>query len=299
MRYLLENERLRAEVDSLGAEMKSLVCRSGGREMLWGGGPLYWDETSPVLFPFIGKLKDFQFRYEDRRYTMTKHGFAKRMEFQAQVQEKDHLVLVLESDAATKKDYPFAFRLEAEYRLSGAQVQVCFRVRSLGEETMYFSVGGHPGFLCPQGKALEQGEKRTSCFLKLYGVQQRERVENLCVGDDGLLNGKTVWLDIKNGILPITEHIFDEDALLLKEQGIKAIGLCGGDGKEYVRVESDAPVWGIWSVADNEAGYICLEPWFGICDRTDFYGTLEERPLQNRVTAGEVWEGGYRIVTEP
>lgn len=295
MRYLLENEELQAEVDSLGAEMKSLVIKQGGQEMLWGGSPEYWGETSPVLFPFIGKLKDFQYTYEGRQFTMTKHGFAKRMEFRTEIVEKDRIVLTLDSNPETLESYPFLFRLEAEYRLAGAGVEVRWRVHNRGEEPMYFSMGGHPGFLCPPNQAAGHGVRRTDCSLKLHGAEGRSSLENLCVGDDGLLSGETIQLAVKDGILPVTEHIFDDDALLLREQGVRAVGLCDGAGKEYVRVESDAPVWGIWSVADSNAGYICIEPWFGICDRTDYAGTLQERPLGNRVSGGETWQGGYRI----
>ena len=296
MRYVLQNEELRAEIDSLGAQMLSLVRRKDGMEMLWGGDPQYWNETSPLLFPFIGKLKDFHYRYDGSEYEMTKHGFAKRMEFHEVTAGEERLVLALESGRETLECFPFPFRLEAEFRLEGSALEVRWRVSHTGAGTMYFSIGGHPGFLCPPGGEAAQGVRRTDCSLRLYGVDGADSVENLCVGSDGLLSGERVRLAVSDGIIPVTEHIFDDDALLLQEQGVSAVGLCDSTGREYVRMESEAPVWGIWSVADSNAGYICLEPWFGICDRTDYAGTLEARPFQNQAVCGKPWEGGYRII---
>jgi galactose mutarotase-like enzyme len=67
------------------------------------------------------------------------------------------------------------------------------------------------------------------------------------------------------------------------------------NGREYVRVECDAPVWGVWSVPNNDANYVCLEPWYGICDYEGFEGEISERPYTNVVESGETWTGGNVI----
>ena len=67
------------------------------------------------------------------------------------------------------------------------------------------------------------------------------------------------------------------------------------EGREYARVECDAPVWGIWSHSDSGAGYVCLEPWYGICDFAGYEGELKERPHIQTVMPGETWAGGSRI----
>ena len=67
------------------------------------------------------------------------------------------------------------------------------------------------------------------------------------------------------------------------------------EGREYARVECDAPVWGIWSHPDSSAGYVCLEPWYGICDFAGYEGELKERPHIQTVMPGETWTGGSQI----
>lgn len=296
MKYIIENEELRAEVDSFGAQLISLIDKKSKEEMLWGADPAYWNETSPLLFPFIGKLKDFRYTHEGREYSTTKHGFAKNMEFEEKLGSAECLVLALESSPKTLENYPFQFRLEVEFRLEGSALNVGFQVFHEGEDIMYFSIGGHPGFLCPPGREAHKGLRRTDCCVKLHGAEKAKSIENLCVSPDGLLSGTTIPLDVREGIIPVREHTFDTDALLIEKQGVYAVGICDSTGQEYVRVESQAPVWGIWSVADTNAGYICIEPWFGVCDRVDFAGSLKERPLQNQASEGKPWKGGYRIV---
>lgn len=295
MRIRIENGMLRAEVETLGAEMRSLVRKSGEQELMWGGDPAYWGGVSPVLFPFIGKLKDKTYSYQGKKYTMGQHGFARDMEFEIGCRESDRVVLTLRDTEDTRKCYPFAFCFEVEYALRDNRVETSFRMRNMGEEKAWFSVGGHPGFACPP-VADKEAKSRTDCSMRLTGLRDRNFFENLTVGPDGLLTGETVRMSAQEGLLPVTEHMFDQDALLLWEQGVTGIALCDSQGREYVRVESEAPVWGIWSRELSGAAYICLETWFGLCDYTDFHGTLQEKAGIIGVEAGACWEGGYRIV---
>ena len=81
MRYTLENENLKVEIDSFGAEIKSVKRKSDNFEYMWCGDKKYWGRTSPVLFPFVGAPKNKEYRYDGKTYTMGQHGFARDMEF--------------------------------------------------------------------------------------------------------------------------------------------------------------------------------------------------------------------------
>ncbi len=300
MRYCLENEQIKAEIDSFGAELKSLVTKETNQEYMWEADPAFWGKTSPVLFPFIGKLEGAGYRYGGRFYEIEKHGFARDMDFVCVEQSTDIITFAIESNETTLAKFPFPFVLEITYALNGNTVTEKLCVKNKGEKTMYFSVGGHPAFACP----LKQGETRvygrTDCFVKLYDVNGKEftgdRVVSTDIGvPDGLLTGNDTVISVKNSLIPIKEHIFDQDALCLREQGIGAVALCDADGREYVRLEADCPVWGIWSQPDSNAAYVCLEPWWGICDDKGYHGTIEERPHTNSVKPGESWEGAYNL----
>ena len=50
MRYFLENEFLTVELESLGAEIKSLVKKATGQEYMWGAAPAYWGKTAGRIY---------------------------------------------------------------------------------------------------------------------------------------------------------------------------------------------------------------------------------------------------------
>lgn len=300
MRIAIENEFLKVEIESFGAELKSMIKKENHQEYMWEADPVHWGKTSPNLFPFIGKLVDCTYRYNGESYVMDKHGFVKDMEFEVAQKQADKVVFAVESNEETLKKYPFTFRFEVEYSLEGAALTQQCRVINKSEETMYFCLGGHPGFACPLIKDGVRSGKRTDCFLKLYGVDGKEELEIREVDlSAGMLSGKALSLKVKDGVFPIVDGIFDGDALIFASQGVTAVALLDAEGKEYVRMDAPTcPVWGIWSMPSSDAPYVCFEPWWGVCDTVGYTGTLQERPYMNQAAAGETWTESFRIVVE-
>lgn len=295
MRYQLENDQFRVSIESFGAELKSLVRKADAREYMWEADPAFWGKTAPILFPFIGKLEGACYRHQGKTYGIEKHGFARDMDFSVLRQEQGRIVFALESSAVTLEKFPFAFSLEVEYTLEGNVFSGKVRVINKGDNAMYFSFGGHPAFACPLKDGA--GQMRTECYVKLYGAEGKASVRSTEIGvPDGFLTGRWSEVSLTDGVFPIADGIFDQDAICLKEEGITAVALLNRDRQEYVRLEADCPIWGIWSMPDSRAGYVCIEPWWGICDSKGYAGTLAERPHTNQADAGKAWECAYRIV---
>ena len=74
--YELKNEKVSILVNSHGAELKSLRRLSTGTEYMWKADPQFWGRTSPVLFPFVGSLKEKEYKTKGEVYPMSQHGFA-------------------------------------------------------------------------------------------------------------------------------------------------------------------------------------------------------------------------------
>ena len=70
----ISNEFLTATFSELGAELKSLKCE--GKEYIWHDDPAFWSGSAPVLFPICSGLKDDEFIFEGKTYSIPKHGFA-------------------------------------------------------------------------------------------------------------------------------------------------------------------------------------------------------------------------------
>ena len=98
MRYILENEKLRVEIDSFGAEIKSVISKADQREYMWCGDKKYWARTSPVLFPFVGSLKNKEYVAKGKTYPMGQHGFARDMEHELLRQSDDTIWFSLKSN---------------------------------------------------------------------------------------------------------------------------------------------------------------------------------------------------------
>ena len=285
--FQISNDRITIQVDSMGAELKSLKEIASGREYMWNADPKYWKRTSPVLFPLVGGVTDGVYRVDGREYPMGQHGFARDAEFQLKSQVASEIWFTLESGENTLKKYPYPFALELGYELVGTSVVVKWRVKNPGTECLYFSIGGHPAFLCP----IEEGTKQSDYRIRF---DTGEKVVSSCL-ENGLLSGKTVTYNLKNSELAVTEHLFDGDALVIEHDQAHSAALVSPDGREYLKVEFDAPLFGIWSPPAKQATFICIEPWYGRCDRKDYTGDWKEREWMQSLDAGETFSADYKI----
>lgn len=286
--YCLKNAQIEIGVDTFGAELKSLKRITTGTEYMWDARPEYWKRTSPVLFPIVGSLNNGSYRYDGREYPMSQHGFARDTEFALRQQTEDALTFVLQSTEQTRAKYPFDFELELGYRLKENHLIVSWKVTNCGDQEMYFSIGGHPAFLCPIGGSGVQTD-----YKLLFDTDNK--ITASIIGNGGTLSARTKEYTLKGGMMDITADLFDEDALIIENGQAHRVSLCGPDGKPYLTVSFDAPLFGLWSPAKKNAPFVCIEPWYGRCDRETFTGGLSEREYGNRLASSEEFYAEYII----
>lgn len=287
--YELNNGEVVIKVQSKGAELRSLKKLSTGKEYLWQADPAFWEWTSPILFPFVGGLKNREYTTKGKTYSMTQHGFARDMEFELVSQTEDEIWFVLKDTEETREKYPYEFVLKLGYKLISTGVEVCWQVENPGSEELPFSIGGHPGFYCP----IEEGEKQTDCFI---GFDAEEKIVCTGISEKGLATDERNVYELEEGCLQVTEHLFDNDALVVEHDQVKKVSLCGADKTAYVTVKIDAPLFGVWSPAKKNAPFICIEPWYGRCDHEGFSGELKEREWENILEPGKEWKASYQII---
>ena len=286
--FQISNDRITIQVDSMGAELKSLKEISSGREYMWNADPRYWKRTSPVLFPLVGGLKDGSFRVDGIEYPMGQHGFARDTEFCLKSQVAHEIWFLLESDEETMRRYPYPFALEIGYELSERTVRVKWRVRNPAADTLYFSIGGHPAFLCP----IREGTRQSDYSLRFDA--RKELVSSVL--EKGLMSGERAAYALQDGVLPVTEHLFDRDALVIERDQAHRVSLVTPEGRDYLTVAFDAPLFGIWSPPGKNAPFICIEPWYGRCDSADYGGEWRDREWIQTLGAGEIFEASYDII---
>ena len=286
--YELKNEQIAITVDSHGAELKSLKKLADDQEYMWCGDAKFWGRTSPVLFPFVGGLKNKEYRFEGKTYSMTQHGFARDMDFELETQTESELWFTLESTEETLARYPFPFILNLGYRLEGSTVAVLWKVENPSEKQMYFSIGGHPAFNCP----LTEGTKQSDYSVSFADTDE---IVSTRISEEGLATGCMDIYHLADGHLSLTSNLFDHDALVIEDHQTDSVALCRKDGTPYLTVKMEAPLFGIWSPPGKNAPFVCIEPWYGRCDDEYFDGDLTEREWGNKLAPHHTFEASYTI----
>ncbi len=287
MDYILSNGIITIKVRGKGAELRSLSDCASGREYMWQANQEFWGRTSPVLFPVVGAYKNGESRYDGEVFKLPQHGFARDMEFMLTRQSEEEIWFCLTDKTDTWNSYPFAFSLEVGYRLEGRSVKVLWKVSNPAKQDMYFSIGGHPAF-----NVEPRSCEKTTCYIQFEGTKKLE-VRGL---DGGLALPDTFGLDLSSeGLLAVTEEVFAKDALIVENNQTQKVSLLDENKTVFLTVAFDAPLFGLWTPPGKNAPFICIEPWYGRCDKVDFEGTIEEREWGNYLAPGEVFEAAYTI----
>lgn len=287
--HTLKNDVLTVEVSEHGAELHSI--RKGATEYLWQADPKFWARHSPVLFPIVGSVWDKLYRVDGKVYELGQHGFARDMDF-VKVEGNDTEVFYrLESNEETLKKYPWPFRLEIGYKLHGNSIDVIWRVYNPGTEDMYFQIGAHPAFYYPDYDP-ETDERG------YFSFDRSEGLECIRIMEKGCVDAVTKYpLEIpQDGLLPLRKDTFDViDTIMLQDSQIGRVTLHRNDGTPWLSLKFTAPVVGLWSPPTKNAPFICIEPWYGRCDRAGYTGDYRQKDWVNRLKPGKEFEGIYTI----
>lgn len=287
--HTLKNEVLTVEVSSHGAELQSI--RKNGTEYLWQGDPAYWGRRSPVLFPIVGSVWEKRYRVNGVEYELGQHGFARDMDFTLVSSSDTEVRYRLESDEQTLKKYPFRFVLEIAYRLHGNCLDVIWEVMNPDTETLYFQIGAHPAFIYPDYSTLSK-ERGFLSFDRTEGL------ECIRIKEKGCVDAVTKYpLEIpSDGRLPVASDTFDAiDTIMLQDSQIGRVDMMRADGTPWLSLSFDAPVVGIWSPPGKVAPFICIEPWYGRCDRAGYEGEYCDKDWMNSLEPGGKFSSVYTI----
>lgn len=283
----LKNDILTIGVKDHGAELCSI--RKGDTEYLWQADPAFWARHSPVLFPIVGSVWNGCFKVGGDEYRMGQHGFARDMDFTLIDHAEDRIRYRLESSDETLAKYPWPFSLEIAYRLRGNKVDVIWEVTNPSDHPMPFQIGAHPAFYYPDYKA----ETKERGF---FSFDRSEDIEYILIKEKGCADPEAKYpLQLKDGMLPIDTSSFDRDAFIIEDSQVGKVTLHRQDGTPWLALSFDAPLVGLWSPPGKNAPFVCIEPWYGRCDRVGFDGQFVDRDWVNVLSPGDTFHGEYSI----
>ena len=264
--HILENESLRVIIADAGAELCSVLDKTSGQERLWSADPAIWNRHAPILFPFVGKVYEGKYRIGEKEYPMkTQHGFARDMVFTCVEKTDVSVTHRLNATEATLAIYPFDFQLTICHKIAGKQLVIEWTIENLGEEKMYYSIGGHPGLMMPAGI------RKEDCLIAFPGMQE---LKYYSANADGYMLPQVKTLALKDGFATWQADI--PDTWVFEDHQVKTVGIAYPDGTPYVTMHCDTfPMLAVW--ANPDGPFICLEPWYGRADDNGFTGTVAQK----------------------
>ena len=261
---ILKNEHIEAVFKSTGAELISL-CKDG-KQFIFRDKAI-WGYSCPILFPICGGLKDDKFIYEGKEYTLAKHGFCRDAEFAVEAHTDTSVTFLITDSSETLKCYPFNFEFRIIYTIDGDSLIVEYKTTNKTDGKMYYSVGCHEAYLCPEG---------FDNYKILF--EEKETLDSHIVKGN-LLDYETVNIIKDSDVLELKKEYFEIDALAFSRFNSSCATLCANNGERIVKVEF--PGFShllLWTKNTCDAPYLCIEPWCGFPDMVDSVYDITKRP---------------------
>ncbi len=281
----LENGYINLAVSTLGAELLYIYGKKG-TQFLWEGSEESWKNRAPVLFPICSGLKDDKYTHKGKAYNMSKHGFGKLKEYVGEKLSDSKLKFTLFADEETKKNYPFDFELNIFYELVANKLNVTYRVKNLAEDEMYFSIGAHEGYYCPEG--IEE------YYLEFEKVRDLDRV----ITKNGLTTYETEQIVHSSKIFPLkTAYFIGRKSIIIKNTDLDKVILVHKNSSKRITVDFKGfSYFLLWTIPGEK--YICLEPWHGICDFEGSNYEISEKGAIITLRGDEEFETVHTITFE-
>ncbi len=277
----ISNSKLKVSIKEKGGELQSIQDASG-REYLWQGDPQFWSGQAPVLFPICGSIRNNCANLQDgQKIQMPRHGIVRKREFTLKDSSENQAVFYFHSDEETRKQYPFDFVLESQYKLENSTVIITYIVINTGTKVLPFTLGAHPGFKCP----LYENEVYEDYDLIF---EQKEILDiPYQVTETGLVDRtrRTPFLSSEDR-LPLNHDLFSVDAIAfdhLKSKKIKLVSRNTGKGLEVQFDDFENLVlWG----SDKGGDFVAIEPWSGMSTYTDESDVFEQKQYMKFLEPG-------------
>ncbi|WP_339022485.1 hypothetical protein [Spiroplasma endosymbiont of Crioceris asparagi] len=225
--------------------------KNNGTEFLYqrDGG---WPQTSPILFPICGRLKDDKFIYDNKIYNLEKHGFLRNFNHWKIVSKKDDSV---EFETSWNKEtiikYPFKFSIVAKFELlTENEIQISLKIINEDTQEIYYSIGFHPAFIVTKDGQISLNEEEEFFHNFEEGLKAVEQ-EYIKLKDFKVSDIK--W----NSDLCLASNTFQTEMVSYQDAQ-----------KEFSINTKEFDVFCFWS-KDSDNKWLCFEPWKGFPDKVE------------------------------
>nr|WP_160169092.1 aldose 1-epimerase family protein [Bradyrhizobium sp. Ai1a-2] len=281
----LESGVSHADVCLHGGELHSWVA--GGHKLLWHRDPVWWDQSSPILFPIVGWANRGCIRVDGHSRRLSAHGFARQREFTVSSRNTSSVTLALTNSPDTLKVFPFLFRLSVTYTLRDTALAVEFMIENLDRRSMPYALGFHPAFCWPFNSVVRDD------YTIVFEAEESSIIP--VITSNGLISSRTRQIPMKGRTLNLTDELFASDALCFLSAKSRSFSLnAGHEGSSIVLEASGFPHLALWS--RPRAPFVSMEAWTGHSDPEGFAGDLSEKPSMRILASGETASHSVRLL---
>lgn len=286
MLHTIRNDRLSVTVSEQGAELQSILG-TDGTEYLWQGDAKYWPDRAINIFPYVARLVESRYFLDGQKHQMAIHGIAPYRRFALAAYSDGEMIFTLTSDAASFAEYPRNFRFSIGYALRDDTLEVTFQVENRDDRTMYFGLGGHPGFNVP----MDPGKVFSDYRIRFGEPCNPYRVE---FSADCFVSGTSPYSLERGTDIPLRHDLFDRDAIVLGDVShTVTLDTEGGHGVTVRYPGMD--YLGLWHMPKTDAPYVCIEPWCSLPSRKGAIAVFEEQEDLIRLPAGDTYRNVWTI----
>jgi len=261
MIYTVKNDKTEIKINSLGAEVRSVI--HNGKQRAWQNETGEWAGCAILLFPYAGFNR---LVYDGVDLGIQKHGFCRNEEFTLISQTENSIEFGLCANDRTRAVYPYEFAFRVKYELVDGGYEVSYTIKNTSDREIPFACGGHESF------ALDK-------TVENYYVEfeNDEKFDFLVHNANGLLTGETRSHG-QGRVLPLQKDFTDNSAtVILGEINSRKATLKDKETNEKI-VEitfdgfSNLLLW-----HPHGSKMLCIEPWQCLPSYVDEIKEFKER----------------------
>ena len=264
----LENQKFKLAVNLYGGSLVSLFDKVTQSELQWQGDEKFWKYQDVVIFPILGR-PDGGYEVEGKSYDCgIAHGVARNEWFSVIDSDENSVLLELKANSTTLSKYPFKFILRLRYELLERGFKLTYIVANSADEEMPFQVGAHLGINLTEGVNKIKFDKVTD--IKYFPYR------------NGKCADKSEVLFHSDGFEITPELYAKHGSLVLDRADSKYCTLERSDGLRLRYDLSDSKALTVWAL-NNGGRFVCVEPWWGLCDQDSTKRGIWDKTLVNKV----------------
>lgn len=287
----IENAHFKAEINEKGAELTHLINKQGDFDYIWNND--LWPKHAPILFPAIGRSEKDAYLLDGTEYEMPQHGFAGDQIFTVADSNDDELTLSLNDNEATRKLFPFQFRLDVTFKLTDTGLKFNFTVTNLDTRTLAFSIGSHPAFNVPIAGDATFDDYELSFEPAGLDLKQFEIIKTPAP----YRTGKIIPLVAADkSTIRLNHEMFEAGLVIVENKGISSVKLSSAKTEHSIELSlDDFRYVCLWTKEGANAPFLCIEPFQGLPDVTGQESDLLTKEANVTLAAGKQTAYGYEM----